>query len=125
MARQSPRQPDLYVMRRTDTGQFDPYTILGVVTGARNARRRKKAPVENQDNYRKTLLYAEALAGSPAQLARLLSVDSRRLSMWFRGTEPIPEGVFLKLVDIVLDATREDVERSRSYQHHGQRPDHS
>lgn len=75
--------------------------------------------MENQDNYRKTLEYAEALAGSPAELARLLSVDSRRLSIWFRGTEPIPEGVFLKLVDIVLAATKADVERSRGYRHSG------
>jgi len=81
--------------------------------------------VENQDHYRKTLRYAEALAGSPAQLAHLLSIDSRLLTSWFRGTEPIPDAVFLKLIDIVLGATKNDVERSRSYQDRGNQPDDS
>jgi hypothetical protein len=76
-----------------------------------------------QDNYRKTLQYAEALAGSPALLAQRLSVDSRLLTSWFRGTEPIPETVFLKLVDLVLAASKVDVERSRDYQHRWQQPD--
>jgi hypothetical protein len=76
-----------------------------------------------QDNYRKTLQYAEALAGSPALLAQHLHVDSHLLSSWFRGTEPIPEEVFLKLVDLVLAASKVDVERSRDYQHRWQQPD--
>ena len=80
-------------------------------------------PVENQDHYLKTLRYAEAIVGSPAQLAHRLNIDSSRLTSWFRGTEPIPEDVFLKLIDIVLDATKVDVERSRSYQHRWQQPD--
>jgi hypothetical protein len=79
--------------------------------------------LESQDNYRKTLRYAEALAGSPASLAQLLSVDSRLLSSWFRGTEPIPETVFLQLVDIVLGASKTDVARSRDYKHEWQQPD--
>jgi hypothetical protein len=82
-------------------------------------------PVENQDHYRKTLRYAEALAGSPARLAHLLSVDSRVLTSWFRGIEPIPEAVFLKLIDIVLGATRNDVEKSRSYLHRSSQADDS
>jgi hypothetical protein len=79
--------------------------------------------VESQDNYRKTLRYAEALAGSPAQLAQRLNIDSRLLSAWFRGTEPIPEAVFLQLVDVVLAASKTDVERSRDYKHRWQQPD--
>lgn len=79
--------------------------------------------MESQDNYRKTLQYAEALAGSPALLAQRLNVDSLLLSSWFRGTEPIPEEVFLKLVDIVLAASRVEVERSRDYKHQRQPPD--
>ena len=79
--------------------------------------------MEDQDHYRKTLRYVEALAGSPAKLANLLSVDSRVLTSWFRGTEQIPEAVFLKLIDIVLEASKTDVERSRSYQHRWQRLD--
>ena len=70
-----------------------------------------------QDNYRKTLQYAEALAGSPELLARRLNIDSRLLTSWLRGTEPIPETVFLKLVDLVLAASKMDVERSRDYKH--------
>ena len=50
-------------------------------------------------------------------LARRLEVDSRLLTSWFRGTEPIPDVVFLKLVDIVLGASKADVERSRDYKH--------
>ena len=76
-----------------------------------------------QDNYRKTLQYAEALAGSPARLAQRLAVESRLLTSWFRGIEPIPEEVFLKLVDIVLAASKTDVERSRDYKHQWQQPD--
>jgi DNA-binding transcriptional regulator YiaG len=91
------------------------------------ARAASEAPeakllVENQDHYRKTLRYAEALAGSPAQLAHLLDVDSKLLSAWFRGTQAVPEDVFLKLIDIVLAATKKDLERSRSYQHSQDRP---
>jgi hypothetical protein len=73
-----------------------------------------------QDNYRKTLQYAEALAGSPALLAQRLNVDSRLMTSWFRGTEPIPEAVFLKLVDLVLAASKIEVERSRDYKHEHQ-----
>jgi hypothetical protein len=73
-----------------------------------------------QDNYRKTLQYAEALAGSPALLAQRLNVDSQLLSSWFRGAAPIPEDVFLKLVDLVLAASKMDVERSRDYNHQRQ-----
>jgi hypothetical protein len=73
-----------------------------------------------QDNYRKTLQYAEALAGSQALLAQRLNVDSRLLTSWVRGAEPIPEDVFLKLVDLVLAASKMDVERSRDYQHQRQ-----
>ncbi len=76
-----------------------------------------------QENYRKTLQYAEALTGSPALLAQRLDVDSRLLTSWFRGTEPIPEEVFLKLVDIVLAASKIDVERSREYKHQWHPPD--
>ena len=76
-----------------------------------------------QENYRKTLQYAEALAGSAALLAQRLNVDSQLLTSWFRGTEPIPEEVFLKLVDLVLAASRIDVERSRDYKPRWQQPD--
>jgi hypothetical protein len=79
--------------------------------------------VENQNHYRKTLRYAEALAGSPAELAQRLSVDSPLLTSWLRGTEPIPEAIFLKLIDIVLGATKTDVERSRNYQDRWHQPD--
>ena len=79
--------------------------------------------MENQDNYRKTLRYAEALAGGPAQLARRLNVDSRLLGSWLRGAEPIPDAIFLLLVDIVLAASKVEVERSRDYQHRWQQPD--
>jgi hypothetical protein len=76
-----------------------------------------------QENYRKTLEYAEALAGSPALLARRLEVESRLLTSWFSGAAPIPEEVFLKLVDIVLAASKTDVERSRDYKHQWHSPD--
>jgi hypothetical protein len=79
--------------------------------------------VENQDHYRKTLRYAEALAGSAAELAQRLGVDSLLLTSWLRGTEPIPETIFLKLIDIVLGATKTDVERSRNYQDRWHQPD--
>ena len=84
-----------------------------------------KRPMDNQENYRNTLRYAEALAGSPAQLAHALDIDSELLSSWFRGTAPIPDDIFLRLVELVLNASKQDVERSRGYQHSWNQPDDS
>jgi hypothetical protein len=45
------------------------------------------------------------IEGSEPALARRLKVRSSHLSIWLTGSEPVPEPVFLRAVDIILDAT--------------------
>ena len=43
------------------------------------------------------------IEGSEPALARRLKVRSSYLAVWLTGSEPIPEPVFLRAVDMILD----------------------
>jgi len=53
----------------------------------------------------RTLRRVIEIEGSESALARRLQVRSSYVSAWLTGSEPIPEPVFLRAVDIILDET--------------------
>ena len=69
--------------------------------------------MSKRDTYRDTLAYALAIAGSEQALAEKLKVTVPRLENWLGGIEEIPDRVFLAAVDVVADASREAIIRSR------------
>ena len=70
---------------------------------------------ESQQSYRRTLRYAEALAGGPEPLAFRLGVSPARLAAWSAGFDRIPDAIFLTAVDIICDASDDDLQRARRY----------
>ena len=71
---------------------------------------------ESQQSYRRTLRYAEAITGGPDSLARRLQVSSATVSSWSAGWEEIPDSIFLSTVDIICEASDEDIRRAREYE---------
>jgi DNA-binding transcriptional regulator YdaS (Cro superfamily) len=69
--------------------------------------------LSHRDTFRSTMTYAVSIAGSEQRLAERLSVRPPTLVNWLAGIEPIPNDVFLLAVDIVLNATAEEISRSR------------
>ena len=69
--------------------------------------------MSTRDTYRDTLSYALAIAGSEQALAEKLKVSVPQLENWLTGVEHIPDRVFLAAVDVVADASREAITRSR------------
>lgn len=65
------------------------------------------------DTYRNTLTYALAIAGSERGLAARLNVPMPQLINYLYGVEPVPNDIFLLAVDVVLNATAEDIQKSR------------
>jgi hypothetical protein len=51
----------------------------------------------------RTLEKAAHLVGGERALARYLRVPMPELFVWMRGVSPIPDGVFLRAVDLVLN----------------------
>ena len=71
---------------------------------------------ESQHSYRRTLRYAEAITGGPEKLAKRLHVSSATVSAWSAGWEEIPDAVFLSTVDIICEASDDDIRRAREYE---------
>jgi hypothetical protein len=71
---------------------------------------------ESQQSYRRTLRYAEAIAGGVDALAMRLGVVPATVTAWSAGHEDIPDTVFLSAVDIICDATDTELQRARYYQ---------
>lgn len=70
--------------------------------------------MSRSETYRNTLTYAlSILGGNERILAERLGVKLQQVLNWSMGIEPVPNEAFLKAVDIVLAATREDIQRSR------------
>ena len=69
--------------------------------------------MSNNEIYRSTMTYAVAIAGSERLLAERLGVKVPELVNWMMGVDQIPTDVFLSAVDVVLNATAEDIRRSR------------
>jgi hypothetical protein len=70
---------------------------------------------ESQQSYRRTLRYAEAIAGGEAQLAARLHVSVATMSSWSAGGQDIPDAVFLSAVDIICEASEDEIRRARNY----------
>lgn len=70
---------------------------------------------ESQQSYRRTLRYAEAIAGGVDTLAARLGVSPATVTAWSAGWEDIPDTIFLSAVDIICDATDVEVRRARDY----------
>jgi hypothetical protein len=51
----------------------------------------------------RTLAKAAELLGGERALARYLRVPMPELFVWMRGASPLPDSVFLRAVDLVLD----------------------
>lgn len=58
--------------------------------------------MSDQALYRRTLRRALEVAGGQSALRAKLAVSDTHLSSWLQGAQPIPEQVFLQLVDIVV-----------------------
>ena len=50
------------------------------------------------------------LGGTPA-LRKYLKVSALSLSVWMTGAETLPTDVFLKAVDVIVDAEVQDLQR--------------
>lgn len=74
------------------------------------------------DTDRDALRYALRIAGSAEELAARLGVGEGRLAAWLSGCDEVPVEIFLKVVDLLLEASRLEVARSRSFGRRG-RPD--
>lgn len=57
-----------------------------------------------RDTYRNTLTYALALAGGESELAELLNATVPQIENWLNGIDDIPDRVFLKAVDVVVQS---------------------
>jgi hypothetical protein len=67
----------------------------------------------HREVHRTTVLYALSIAGSERRLCELLGTTLPKLANWLDGVEPVPADVFLKAVEVVLNATAEDIRLSR------------
>lgn len=63
--------------------------------------------------YRSTLQYAMCIAGDELKLSERLEVSLGKLRNWLTGIEPIPDTTFFKAVDVVIEATPQDIARGR------------
>ncbi len=50
---------------------------------------------------------AAALLGGRVQLGHELQVPAQDLARWMAGLGPMPQSIFLKVVDLILDVTSE------------------
>jgi hypothetical protein len=55
------------------------------------------------------------LGGTPA-LRKYLRVSALSLSVWMTGAEPAPTDVFLKAVDVIVDAEVQDLQRGSAHE---------
>jgi hypothetical protein len=65
------------------------------------------------ETYRDTLSYALAIAGCEQALAEYLNVTRSQLEHWLDHADEMPDPVFLAVVDMAMDASRDASARSR------------
>jgi len=63
--------------------------------------------------YTRTLARAAEIVGGEEELARLLRVVPRRLSLWTRGVVAPPGDVFLKAADILSEHSVQELSTER------------
>jgi hypothetical protein len=54
-----------------------------------------------REAYRAALIRAAEAVGGELELATALGVSSSKLDRWIRELEPMPDAVFLKIVDLL------------------------
>ena len=59
-----------------------------------------------KDTYQAAVARAAALVGGAAALSRRLQVPTSDLMHWIRGTSRPPMGIFLRLIDLVIEESR-------------------
>jgi hypothetical protein len=59
--------------------------------------------LSDQALYRRTLRRALEIVGSQVALQQRIHVPEKRLAAWLQGVQPVPDAVFLQLVDIVVN----------------------
>ena len=69
--------------------------------------------MSHRETYRSTLSYALSIAGSEQTLAEKLGVPTDQVVNWLYGVDEMPTETFLQTIDIVLNATRDEIARSR------------
>jgi len=57
---------------------------------------------------------ASSILGGTSQLRKYLRVSALSLSVWMAGAEPPPRDVFLKAVDVIVDAEIQKLRRGTS-----------
>ena len=70
---------------------------------------------QSQQTYRRTLGYAEAIAGGVEPLASRLRVSSSKLQAWLDGLLDIPDSIYLAIVDVICDASSDELLRARPH----------
>ena len=59
-----------------------------------------------EDSYQAAVLRAAELVGGAVALSRRLQIPLDDLTQWMRGTSKPPAGIFLRLVDLVIEESR-------------------
>jgi hypothetical protein len=72
-------------------------------TPNRRLGERTRVAAETFRLHAQLLLRAADILGGSEQLESFLSVSETRLRIWERGITPLPDDVFLKLVDLVIE----------------------
>lgn len=71
--------------------------------------------MSHRETYRNTVTYALSIVGgSERMLAEKLGVRVGDLVNFLAGVEEVPTDIFLKAVDVVLQATAEDIREART-----------
>jgi len=71
--------------------------------------------VGTRDTYQKVLLKACIVAGDETALAKQLGVPVGAVVGWLLGDAHVPSDMFLRAVDLVLIASRQQVEETRDF----------
>jgi hypothetical protein len=58
---------------------------------------------------------ASSILGGTPQLRKYLRVSALSLSVWMTGAEPTPTDVFLKAVDVIVDAEMQELQRGATF----------
>jgi hypothetical protein len=66
------------------------------------------------DTYRATLVRAAEILGGAAALSRKLQVPMPDITRWLAGAEKPSMGIFLKVIDILIEGNRTSAERQQA-----------
>jgi CheY-like chemotaxis protein len=83
---------------------YDPITLVALLAPLRQPRRRVEDAVEQQEQtYRAALAHAAGVLGGARQLGDRLQVPMSDLTRWLAGKGKPSIGVFLRVVDILIE----------------------